>query len=224
MSRTGFFLWLYDWQTLIGSGAAVIAAGVSIWYLSEQIRQADKHERTRQQRRHAAARATLPLALSQICDYAEAAVRELNALRHWRLSEAPPPGPSFSRPEPPSELVASLERMIEATDNAKITRVLSDIIIEMQVLAANLVALNGPERRMRSMIPNLDAYMVRAAMIHALASYLFPYARGEVDSLTKLDISTEMVRSLKLMGLNEIDHTRAFELAQRPRRGSAASA
>jgi len=212
--------WLNKWQTLISGLAAVAAAGISIRYLSKQIRQTDQHEQARLRRRHAAARATLPLALSQICGYAETAVREMDILRCSLNSETSPPAPGFSRPEPPIELVASLERMIEATDNASVTRVLSDIIIEMQVLAANLVALSGEEGRRRSARPNIDAYMVRAAKVYALASSLFPYARGEQDRMAKLDINAEVVRSLKLMHLNEIDHARAFELAQRAPSGT----
>lgn len=207
--------WLYRWQTLVTGGAAVIAAATSIWFLSKQVRQADSHEQARQRRRHAAARATLPLALSQICSYAETVARELDRLRHWLEATSEDPAPAFSRPTPPAELVASLERMIEATDDSKITGTLSDIIIEMQVLAANLESLGGNEGRRRSSLPNIDAYMVRAAKVHALASSLFAFARGEQESLSKIDLAAEVVRSLKLMHLNEHDHERAFALAGR---------
>ena len=101
----GFVAWLDHWQTLISGVLAVAAAAVSIGFLSKQIRQADKQEQERQRRRHATAKATLPLALSQIRDSTEVAVRELDALRRWLGREVKPiifrglsPSRALSRP------------------------------------------------------------------------------------------------------------------------------
>jgi hypothetical protein len=216
-----FIAWLDHWQTLISGVLAVAAAAVSIGFLSKQIRQVDKQEQERQRRRHAAARATLPLALSQICDYTEVAVRELDVLRQWLNSWVDAPDgprvspPRFSRPEPPLELIASLERMIEATGDGSITGVLSDIIADMQVLAANLRNLSGKEGRQRSAVPNIDAYMFRAAKVFALAAHVFPYARRERERLGEFDAAVEVEKALKLMGLNEVDHAWTFKFAQR---------
>ncbi|GGJ25281.1 hypothetical protein [Neoroseomonas lacus] len=206
-----FGKWLKDWQTLVSGVAAVLAAGCSVYFLSKQIRQADWHERARQRRRFAAARAILPLTLSQACDYAEMAIRELAPLvPAARMAPVPV---NFSRPEPPPELVASLERMIEATDDPALIVVLSEIIIEMQVVAANIRQLVTVGRARTTDAQNIQAYMARAATIYARAEHLFPYARGEHATVGKLDLPALTTKALKIMSVSPHDYEVAYTLA-----------
>src|SRR5688572_15153227 len=65
--------WLNTWQTLFGGILAIAAAAFAIG-------QTERHESRRRQSRHAAARATLPLTLSGICDYATSVAGHLRTV------------------------------------------------------------------------------------------------------------------------------------------------
>jgi hypothetical protein len=62
--------WLYDWQTLIAGVIALAGALCTIKGIRQQLRQVDEHRRDEIRRRHAAARAALPIALASLSEVA----------------------------------------------------------------------------------------------------------------------------------------------------------
>src|SRR5438445_2079765 len=76
--------WLQNWQTLIAatvaSTIASIAAYVAFQNTSRSLAHAERLETNRRRRKHAAVRAVLPLALSQVIAYAERSAHALDAL------------------------------------------------------------------------------------------------------------------------------------------------
>src|SRR5947209_18563583 len=66
----GFWTVIHGWQTLVAAVIAIVAAVVAWWNTSRQLRQVAALERARRSRKQAALRAVLPLALSEISNYA----------------------------------------------------------------------------------------------------------------------------------------------------------
>jgi hypothetical protein len=61
--------WLYDWQTLIAGLIALVGAYWAVSGIGLQIAQADELEELRRVRAEAAAKAVLPLSLSELSKY-----------------------------------------------------------------------------------------------------------------------------------------------------------
>src|ERR1700731_1639960 len=74
----GFWAELQKWQTLVGAMVALSAAGIALWNTTRSLRQAQTLEQNRRDRKHAAVRAVLPLALAEISGYAEKSAYLLN--------------------------------------------------------------------------------------------------------------------------------------------------
>jgi hypothetical protein len=81
---TSYFWQFVDhWQTLIAGGAALLAAVVTIVVLNCQIHQTRKLANDQRRRRERASLAVLPLALSELQQYARACIRGLYHLRPY---------------------------------------------------------------------------------------------------------------------------------------------
>lgn len=72
-----------QWETLVTGIGAVVAAFFTVRRLREQISQTQKLADDQRQRRARAARATLPLALSQLAQYATSCIKGLYDLRPY---------------------------------------------------------------------------------------------------------------------------------------------
>jgi hypothetical protein len=72
-----------QWETLVTGIGAVVAAFFTVRRLREQITQTQKLADDQRQRRARAARATLPLALSQLAQYATSCIKGLYDLRPY---------------------------------------------------------------------------------------------------------------------------------------------
>lgn len=68
---------LFDWQTLVAGVLALIGAGATVYYIHLQIKQVEYLEVARRSREEMAARAVLPLALSQIVKYAVDCIKQI---------------------------------------------------------------------------------------------------------------------------------------------------
>jgi hypothetical protein len=206
-------LCLFEWQTLIAGLLAVLAAAVSVWFLRKQISQTEALHQAALRRRFNAARATLPLTLSGLCAYATALVGELSARRRARS----PSNVNGSReplltPAPPTELVVSLQQMIEATEQKNVVALLSEIIGEIQVLTARVSGLTHYQT-----IRSVDTYIIQGAGIHALASSLFDFARREVES-GPISVNWEsVVNALRAMNIHDSQFPELFVEMERRR-------
>ena len=127
------------WQTLISGILAIIAALFGAGLVYHQTRQTRAIEEDRLQRRHAAARSTLPLVLSSIMNYA----RQVGAgMRQLYLSSA---GNHVDRDRlvdwdipavPPGE-TAALANVIEAASNDT-ADVIADLLGHLQVQSGRI--------------------------------------------------------------------------------------
>ncbi len=192
LPNTSFIVgqWLYDWQTLISGFLALIAAVVAVIYLKKQISLSEKQETDRLQRQHNAARATLPLTLSGLCQVIEKMLREL----HKAKSDPN----TFQLPAPPTNAITELQQIILSTDNSSVTTPVSKIIREIQTLWARVEALSNrgnPPHNHILLIPTFDEWIIQAAKIYALIESLFDYSRFEKQDGPK-EVAWERVESI----------------------------
>lgn len=193
--------WVDDPETLITGVLALAAACLGAYLLNRQIGQTERLEAERQLRRFRAVRASTPLVLSEICDYAE------QQAKAWmfavdRLQEHPvaqalpreiggPPPPRLEDVRFPSlapSIVVSLKDMVEAAADEAAAEPYMVLLNEMQVLiarsrgfAAELVNAGGSR-------VNTAHYclgqVLESAELYARAARLFDLTRAE-DALAR---------------------------------------
>jgi hypothetical protein len=182
--------WLYDWQTLVSGFLALIAAGVTVIYLKKQISLSEKQETDRLQRQHNAARVTLPLTLSGLCQVIEQMLMEL----HTAKSDPN----TFQLPAPPTNAIIELQQIILSTDNSSITTPIAEIIREIQTLWVRVEALSNrgnPPHSHILLISIFDEWIIQAAKIYALIESLFDYSRFEKQDGPK-EVAWERVEAI----------------------------
>ncbi len=171
-----------NWQELVSGVMSVTAAIVTIIFIHRQISQSDQQEKERLDRRFSAARATLPLILSAICDYCIKSTNTLKDISNWRI--ALDDGNLLPNPtSPPTEVIRDIERMIEATPSKGVRNRLSDMISQIQVFDSVMKGLFSDRAIMEhSKREGRDNLLIKAAMIYSMADSLFPYSRREKDA------------------------------------------
>ena len=206
--------WMDRWQTMLTGLAAVIAAAVSVHFVRKQIRQADRAENHRRDRRLAAARSRLQLSLSTISHYGSDSIVFLRGVRNAVAGgQLIPTLADNPRPILPDPAVLALEAVIEATESDDFAGFLADLISEMQVLNSRLSGL--PEEAEALGIHSLDSYLMNAAKVCAFASGAFPYARRETsDPPTRVDW-LDVIAALRLQNMYEEHYPDLFAFIAR---------
>jgi hypothetical protein len=124
---TGFVL--KEWQPLVGAGVAFVAAVIAFYNTTRTIKQSEELEEKRRTRKHAAVRALLSIALSQVTAYARRSSDALIPLLskcegEYLLHNTAPESIAES---PPSEALKAIAEFIEYSDAANVS------IVEMVV-------------------------------------------------------------------------------------------
>jgi hypothetical protein len=191
---TGQFKWLTEFQTLFTGVAAVAAAVLSVRAVRDQITSSEKAvqrqidhstliEEARLDAKRDAARTSLPLTLSSICDYAQASALALRALRQHTQNRRPADvanPPVF--PPVPEQAVQGIKEMVEHLPKAD-RMLFSSMVGEIQVHSARVRDLGRPiSRRRRLHQSDYEIYVGNCALIYAQASSLFDFARGEATT------------------------------------------
>lgn len=159
--------WIDHWQTLLGAAIALPLTFLAImipWLIEDQ----------KDRRRFAAMRASMPLRLSQVSNYATSTMKALAEVRS-HLGTA---GVTLEKPELPGSLVDGLERTIEAIGKKRVVMRLSNIIGEIQVIEARMSGLDLEHE----VGANVDSYLIQAATIHAQADSLYDFARRRASN------------------------------------------
>lgn len=211
--------WLDHWQTLLTGFGAVGAAVVSVYYLRKQTADTTIRETTRRQHRFTAARARMPLQLSEIIQYADDAIILLRQYLDG-IGEQQPPGDALQRlPRPtlPDQAILALETIIETTDDDAFVNLLAAMIAEMQVLDSRLRGLAREGRGLGA--NNLQAYLMNAAKVHAYAAGMFEFARRETENPPHVLDWNQAIVALNLSGLIDLRYPdlHAFMLRARDR-------
>ena len=196
-----------------------MAAYIALQNAKRSLAHAERLETHRRQRKHTALRAMLPLALSQIVEYADQTAQFLNALVAKCERETLPFGilkDHVLKPLP-SETLKSLADFMEYSD-----------VVNINVIASTVALIQIHDSRLRGMVRdnqdpsnshiilqrNIERSIVHAASIYAGASSGFNYARRLHDHLPgELELPwDDVARALQNMGFRDDGHPRLFEI------------
>ena len=216
--------WFDHWQTMLAGAAALLAGAASVYYLRKQINDAAALETGRRARRLAAARARLPLLLSDTSDYASQAIGLLKSYLDAASQPAAATAALSTNPLPtlPDPAILALAAAIEATDDSEFAIYIAEMISQMQVLNARLRALPAEARALGEI--GIQSYLMNAAKVHGYASGLFDFARREADDPPHT-LNWELVASaLRLNGLyaDAYSELHAFVVRTRDRESQVA--
>lgn len=193
----------------------MLALGAAIWagaLLRSQIMQSERHETERLRRRHAAVRATLPLALSQLSDYAEGVARQFTQFVREADEHIDQDALSnITLPELSDSFLKTLIDTIEAAPTETPREAMADMIRDLQILQSRIRFHTNVERGKITLKSNIEDIIVRAAEIEGWVAILYPYSRRQLDEVKPVNLLEESKKSLNSFGFYEETDRRIFE-------------
>jgi hypothetical protein len=183
-----FLVWLHDWQVLVASSVALIAAGVAVHNTNKLIRNAATQETHRRKRKLAALRAVLPHVLAQMAEYAEKSARALNSLMDQcddKILRSMAAQEVLVQPLPTDALKILVE-FIEYSDTLDVG-VIEDTVGWMQIhnsRCLSLVERNRDTTGIRIVTRfEIKSAVIDAAAVYAGVSAIYQYARQQDSKL-----------------------------------------
>lgn len=206
--------WLKDWQPLVAAAVAFTGASIAAYVAynntKKTLQHSEKLEQQRRQRKHAATRAVLPLALAQLTDYAEQSAFLLRGLLGKFEKEVLPSGAisEGAVPRLPSETIKSISEFIEFSDSVD-TRVLENTIAWVQIHDSRIRGMvkddsHSSSKRLTLKI-NVEEYILDAATIYAGAVAVYNYSRRRQDGIPSTIGWGDVRRALANMRFGELD-------------------
>lgn len=196
------------WQTLIAGVIAIGAAFVGGYFVNAQIKLAKDQEAERQRRRQAATRATMPLTLSAVMEYARGCGQALRRLYLATPGEAARAEQmeAFELPPVPGNKIAALVEIIEAGE-PEVGRAIASLLRNLQVqdgrLRSTKADILDPHGHTQSVIKLvLEDYIIDAADVYARCEGMLGYAREEADTVGGDPSAADLRRALTLMGFH----------------------
>jgi hypothetical protein len=181
---------LYDWQGLEAGALALLAAGIGVFFVQRQIKQAQAHRVDEIARRHNAARLTLPLTLAAVSDLVKQIADEVAGEYEQygpdgfsksfdAIIEHGKPRSEFDPIELPGEVIGSFEEFVESLAANRDIRHVAELLGSIQILLAryNDFDLNQAGAKL-----NLVSLLLDAAKVRLLNEKMFNYARFVDDS------------------------------------------
>jgi hypothetical protein len=215
----GFTKWLQGWQTLIAAVVAAVAVIFAFKNTDRSLAHAERLEENRRRRKHAAVRAVLPLALSQVIAYADRSARSLNDLVSKCEGETLPAGVAVeSLVEPlPSETLKSLADFIEYTDTTSV-EVLESTVAWIQIFDSRMRALvqhnNDPAKTWVVVRTEIEGLIVDAATIYAGVASGFDYARRRRAQMPTELSWDGVIGALRNMRLWDDEYPRVYQIVE----------
>ncbi len=213
----GFTKWLQSWQTLAAAGVASFAAYIAFRNTTRTLCHAERLETNRRSRKHAAVRAVLPVALSQVLGYAERSARALTVLAGRCQNEALEPIiASDAIVEPfPDETLKTLAEFIEYSDSVDVT-VLESTVAWIQIHDARLRGIVQDNRDLQHrhviMRTEIEGRIIDAATIYAGAAAFFEYARRRAAAPPVVVTWDDVTRALRNMRFWDAEHPRVYQI------------
>lgn len=175
-----------DWQTMIAGVLALTGAWATVASVNRQIRHNSAVEQRRRADEARAARAVIPLALSELSFYSSRCIKVLAAL------DGQVDGVVFRRtakelPTAPSDLVGSFKGAIRFSEGDKQEQI-SDLLAWFQVHEARLATLRLSGSAQEDLTLGIPDLIVSSAELHARATKLFHWARGDLERFPRSDI------------------------------------
>jgi hypothetical protein len=196
---------LYNYQTLIAGFVALGGAALTVLAINKQIKSSQDQEDERRRRRNLAARAMMPAALSEICNYSERCMKILLPLLP-AAGEHRVTGRIQSVPPVPTEALYTLRHSIEFGDD-QVAEVIADLIRKIQIQHTRLVSTENRLSSAQSVLrSNVLDYIVDALEVFARASKLFPYARRATDEPATATVKEDLELAARNCGIWDESH------------------
>ena len=223
-------IWLHsnavqEWQILIAGMVALAAAFAGGAYITEQIRAFNSQvnrqfeasqnlENERRLRKFAAARAVLPLTLSNLCEYASRCGAALKTMLGHQLDGKIPNDIEIpDLPTLPRDVIDELRNVVEYGDR-QISETAATLIGEIHYKTARLKKLwqeyRAPGHHVTS-VSNVEGLVRDMAVIYARAIALFDYARRETDEVPGEPRQHDIVAALNQIGFLKAEYPRIHD-------------
>lgn len=211
--------WIDHWQTLITGGLAIAAAFIGGLFINRQIAAARQADAEARRRKLDAARATLPLTLSALSEYATGCNKALKMLHGTQDSGSIPkqadPAPTVVVPV---DVIVELRLLIEFGD-APVGTAIRKLLSELQVQIARIATMTkqlkqGYDDDHSITVLNVETYMIDTADIYARCAALFDFARGKTDTLPGAPLRADIKSALRQTGVWEDNFSRVHQLAE----------
>ncbi len=164
----GLYQWIYQFQTLITGIIAIAAAYLTFRVVREQIKQTSDLEELRRAREEAAARAALPLALSEVAEYSLQSIRSVEGLRK---EQAGPERPRL--PQLPVSSFSVFQDVARSADR-EIAKQIVELLSLIQVQHSRLKGLHEGQTQIEH---NFLGAIIDAANVYCRVNVLFSYGR-----------------------------------------------
>jgi hypothetical protein len=198
-----------EWQTLIAGFLALVGAGWTVRGLRAQIRQTEQLGEDRRRREDLAARAVLPLALSDMSRYARDCIQLLSK---YVTGGRPIVPADLEWPQASSESIATFRDCARFADPRVATQI-HDLLSTLQVQQARLRSLIVKSRgKQMSLDKGVDA-IINAAEVHAKNNDLFEYARDD-DAVHSSTTVSQLRTALRNSGIWEVQHPAHLRINQ----------
>jgi len=207
-----------QWETLLTGVSALMAACFTVVHLKRQIRQTEDLTEKARQQRVKAARAMLPLALSELSEYATSCIKRLYALWHYfqsdgSLDRCRADLPTLTLPPVPDDVLLLLKECVAVMDDdpaAAAVELVSHLQIQRTRFADYISRVGKPNDGIHAIKrAHIDHGIWDASEVYARASSLFPFARGIITN--SFDVRRDVVRyALASAGIHNDDELDAF--------------
>ncbi|TRL31985.1 hypothetical protein FM996_13020 [Methylosinus sporium] len=191
-SQSATSVW-QPWVTAIG----VIAAAFFVVWQQHMIAKREAEQRSR---KSVAARAVMPAALAEICQYAQKCGHILKDI-YPRTADHCLLAGSFCIPEFPSDAIKVLRDCIEHADKPHIEPI-AGCIKRLQVQNSRLTSLLGKPSETLIHIHQIDSALRDVIELHACCSDLFWYARFETEE-PDMTIEQSIFNSATICNIDE---------------------
>lgn len=201
----GIYTFFKDWQTLIAGMLALLAAVPTVFMLNEQIQLEQRRAQDAIERKQFAAKSSLPLALVELTKYADLCLKQLASLKenidcHGVLRQG---GDGISVPKLPLSAVQTVESCLESA-SASNRDALAGILCHLQIVNSRLEACETDRVTIR-VRHNLITFIIDALELRRRVEHVFPYARGESETISTVISADELKTAAFFANLREDD-------------------
>lgn len=218
--------WLHKWQTLASALVAVGAAAVAYWNTNRLIRNSNAAESRGRRQKLAAARARLPLALTEVCAFARASMSTLcNLASHSQQLDTTTYVPAerateLAKAKLSGQVLEPMMQVIEFAGDDLDPTLFTQLAAWAQIHEARTGGLrdensNGPIARDR-----IIALMLDTASLHAGAAIGLEYARRREECLPRQLRWKDVSDSVGAMNVSRFDFPELWILIDERRKHS----
>ncbi len=211
--HAGFWQAAMDWQGLEGGGLAIVAALITGKYIVNQTKKSQTIEDDRVARQLRALRAVLPLALSNLADWADACGDVLLKARSRAGGVGVSKAALGTMPLLSNDILAQLQGFVEAADT-KGAESVANLLANIQIFTArmrNAGFLPGGYAAKNQVVNDLDSHLLGIGAIAAHVATLFDYSRRRSEETPALPGWDGVRTSLKLIGADPLTEPSLFQ-------------